>query len=67
MNEHLPPDTEHQEVDCPWWDPDWLYAHPEFPLCLSNNHPSNAAKDTPAMYPEIATVKICHQTKENLA
>jgi hypothetical protein len=22
----------YQEVDCPWWDPDWLETHPDHPL-----------------------------------
>jgi hypothetical protein len=24
--------TDYIELDCPWFDPEWLYAHPEFPL-----------------------------------
>lgn len=23
---------DYQERDCPWWDPDWLNQHPDFPI-----------------------------------
>lgn len=30
------PNTPHpDEVDCPWFDPEWLIDHPDFPLAAT--------------------------------
>jgi len=33
------------EIDCPWWSPEWLHEHPEYPLSANLTNLTFLTKD----------------------